>query len=133
MNGSNDAIQQALKMLAGMVSGYSGSPGMTSGGGPASADGAWGGGAMGAAANAAAQNYNSGGAGGSGGGTISAASGSGAIPPELSQILNLMMERMRFQENLFRSVTNQAYQGLPKYAQWTGSNGGASGAIGPGV
>lgn len=137
-NSSDMAIRRALEILAQQMGGSlitgdddgNGGHGGSGGGGGSSSGssgGSLGGGAMGSAAQQAANQAGA----SSGGGATNASSSS--LPPELSALMNLMMERMRFQENLFRSVTNQAYRGLPTYARWTGSNGGATGAIGPGV
>jgi len=41
----------------------------------------------------------------------------GQMPPELSELLGLSMQRMRDQEPLFQAVTKQALAGLPNYAR----------------
>ena len=45
------------------------------------------------------------------------AGGDSLYPPELTELLQLAMERMRAQGPLFSAVTEQAYRGLPAYAR----------------
>lgn len=45
------------------------------------------------------------------------AAGSGAVPPELSQLLDMGIQRAQYQNPLFQAVTNGSYAMLPTFAK----------------
>src|SRR5687767_11362547 len=123
MTNSDDAIRRALQILAGMTGGYNrldtGENPVPPEGGPVTPPAnppPSGGGAMSQAAQQAAAMAGGGGSGTSGRNS-GVSMGAGGLPPQLEALMNMMLMRMQYQEPLFRSVTQQAMSGLPKYAQ----------------
>jgi hypothetical protein len=101
---NGDAVKRALQILASQLPGQA----ITGPGGPGDNEGPGTGPGGGAPPGSGGGNPLDPPPGSGGGG------GGEQLPPELAELMELLMGRMRYQEPLFQAITQQAMGGLPR-------------------